>query len=258
MDVKDEHYPRTIFVNGKKGMRKRRQRTAKADVGREPCTPIKKEPCSEDERSVRPRLRDRDKDIREVKEVKDFLRDETEPLQEDEDDELGGDEEILIPYGVYSGASGVPHPHDIVTQELEELGDTVDSSWCFACEMVASDTNSLDWQDLENQMNEFGNSEPTSIFLNIQRSYDINFKAKCEGKIWTLASIEAHLTQHGGIKNTEVQVREQQRIFSLLRYYVAENSCLMYDKSKKRIVPNTDGVAQYIKLCNLEQSLAQK
>ena len=161
---------------------------------------------------------------------------------------------LLVPFGVYSGTRGVPHPHHVVDEELESLENPEDASWCFMCSMRPADMEMIEWQELVNHIETLGSRELTCILKDVQRSYDLHFKESCEGRVWTLRSIEEHIFHHGGASE-QAHAREQKRQFAMLRHYVAEHSCLQYDLATKRVVPNTDGIAQVIKLAKLEQNL---
>lgn len=172
----------------------------------------------------------------------------------------GGDEEepldqpLFVPFGIYSGTPGVPHPHHAVTEELKSLENPEDASWCFMCNLRPADAELLEWQELINHIETLGSRELTSILKDVQRSYNLHFRESCEGRVWTLKSIEEHIFHHGGASE-QAHAREQKRQFAMLRHFVAEHSCLHYDLSSNRVVPNTEGIAQVIKLAKLEQNL---
>lgn len=161
---------------------------------------------------------------------------------------------LFLPFGIYSGTPGVPHPHHVVDDELKLLENPEDASWCFMCSMRPADVEMIEWQELVNHIETLGSRELTCILKDVQRSYNLHFKDSCEGRVWTLRSIEEHIFHHGGASE-QAHAREQRRQFAMLRHYVAENNCLQYDLSTKRVVPNTEGIAQVIKLAKLEQNL---
>lgn len=177
------------------------------------------------------------------------------PMQDEEVD-FEEDGVNCVPFGLYSGTPTVPHPHHAVEEELASLEDAKDATWCFMCTMRPSDVEMLEWQELKNHIETLGSRELIYILKDVQRSYNLHFKHLCNDKVWTLRSIEEHVFHHGGASE-QAHAREQKRQFAMLRHYVAEHSCLKYDLSTKKIIPNTDGIAQVIKLAKLEQNLLQ-
>ena len=170
------------------------------------------------------------------------------------DEVVEDDQALFVPFGIYSGTPGVPHPHHVVEEELRSLENPEDAAWCFMCSLRPADAEMIEWQELVNNMETLGSRELTYILKDVQRSYNLHFKESCGGRVWTLRSIEDHIFHHGGASE-QAHAREQKRQFAMLRHYVAEHSCLQYDLSTKRVVPNTEGIAQVIKLAKLEQNL---